>query len=140
MDDLEIQEQIKLDEGFRPYVYFCSRDIPTGGYGHAFLPHSRISHQIADAFFKEDWDRAVKWYDIFVEKYKLNLSSVRRGVIINMLFQMGLQGVCRFKKMVVCLKMENYEDAADEMLDSQWSRNHKSRSFRLAQMMRTGEV
>lgn len=139
MDDLAIQDRLKLDEGFRLYVYPDSRGIPTTGWGHAFLTHSEITEEIAVLLFKMDWEKIVKWYDFFILKHQITLNSVRRSVIINMLFQTGYKGVCGFKKMVACLKIEDYEGAADEMLDSQWSRNHKSRSFRLARQMRTGE-
>lgn len=138
MNDLDIQNQIKIDEGFKLYVYPDSKGIPTVGWGHALLPHSEITEEIAVLLFEMDWKRVTTWYDFFIKKHQLTLDSVRRGVIINMLFQMGFKGVNNFKRMIICLKEEDYEGAADEMLDSQWARNHKTRAFRLAQMMRSG--
>lgn len=143
MDDISIQNQIKADEGFKLYVYPDSKGIPTVGWGHAFLLHSEITEEIAVLLFEMDWKRITTWYEFFIKKHQLSLNPtlnpIRRGVIINMLFQMGFKGVCEFKKMIGYLKVEDYEGAADEMLDSQWARKHKNRAFRLAQMMRTGE-
>jgi len=51
---------------------------------------------------------------------------------------MGCGGVSGFREMIKALKKKDYEKAADEMLDSQWARNHKARSGRLAKMMRDG--
>jgi len=86
MDDIEIQERIKKDEGYRPYVYFDTKGIPTGGYGHAFLPHSTIPHEIAEMFFERDYAEAARLYEEFIKKNGLfYLSSTRRGVIINMI-------------------------------------------------------
>jgi len=138
MDDFKIQKQVKIDEGKRLFVYPDSRGILTVGWGHALLPNSEITEEIAVLLFEMDWKRITDWYGFFIKKYQIELSPVRRGVIINMLFQMGYKGVCKFKKMITYLKVENYDKAAEEMLDSQWSRNHKSRSFRLARQMKTG--
>lgn len=136
MDDSAIQKLIKEHEGFRPYVYYDSLGFPTGGYGHAFLPHSPISHKVADTLFKEDFERVKDDY----EKLKLNLDSVRRAVILDMLFNLGLTKIRCFHKMFKALREGDFEEAAKEMLDSKWARQVGGRSFHLAQMMRRGEV
>lgn len=140
MSDSEIQDWIKLDEGYRPHVYLDTKGIPTAGYGHAFLPNSPIPHDVANLLFEMDWGLAIKRYSLYAKRYELDLNPVRRGVIVNMMYQMGYLGVRRFARMTKCLQMEDYEGAADEMLDSQWARNHKARSGRLARWMRAGEI
>lgn len=72
------------------------------------------------------------WFD--------GLDWARQGVIICMLHQMGARGVANFRKMIAALARRDYEAAADEMLDSNWHRDEKTRERceRMAQIMRSG--
>jgi len=135
-DDKSIREMIKRHEGCRPYIYADSLGYLTGGYGHAFLPGSKISYAVAELLFDEDYQRAVDDYN----KLELNLGPVRRAVVIDMLFNLGLTKFSGFKKMIAALRDGNYFKASDEMLDSLWARQVRSRAFRLASMMLTGEL
>jgi lysozyme len=72
------------------------------------------------------------WFD--------KLTWQRQGVIICMLHQMGARGVSNFRKMIAALARNDFEDAADEMLDSDWHRDEKTkdRCERMAAIMRSG--
>ena len=135
MDRLEVIKMIKQHEGYRPYIYYDSLGYPTGGYGHAFLPHSPLPHDVAILLFENDFKEAEHNYD----RLELNLSPIRRAVIVDMLFNLGLTRLIGFSRMLAALRDEDYKKAADEMLDSKWAGQVKSRAFRLAQMMRRGE-
>jgi len=135
MEDYEIKHMIQQHEGYRPYVYYDSLGYPTAGYGHAFLPHSPISHDVAVLLFEEDYKRAVEDY----EKFGWCLDSVRRAVVIDMLFNLGMTKFRSFERMIAAIIKGDYETAADEMLNSRWSKQVKSRAYRLAQMMRSGQ-
>ena len=134
MTEDEIQSMIKSHEGFRPYVYYDSMGFPTGGYGHAFLHRSPISHDVADLLFKEDYERSVGGY----KKLELDLDPVRRGVVIDMIFNLGLSGVRGFPLMLKALRKKDHETAADEMVDSLWYGQTGYRAKKLVMMMRTG--
>lgn len=136
MDDNEIKKMIQLHEGFRPYIYPDSLGFLTGGYGHCFLPRSPISHDVANLLFEEDFDISLRSYN----KLKLDLDPVRRAVIIDMLFNLGLSGVRGFKKMLDCLRKDDYIGASYHMLDSLWASQVKGRARELAEMMEKGEV
>lgn len=140
MTDDEIKNRVKMDEGYRSSVYFDTKGIPTAGWGHAFLKGSHIPYEVSRILFEDDFQRAVNGYNLFVKVHRLSLNEARRGIIINMIFQMGYRGVSRFKNMIAYLKIEDYENAANEMLDSKWSRNHRLRSGRLAKQMKEGSV
>lgn len=73
------------------------------------------------------------WFD--------KLSWQRQGVIICMLHQMGARGVANFRKMITALARNDYEAAADEMLDSNWHRDPKTqnRCEQMATIMRSGQ-
>ena len=134
MTDDEIKEMIQRHEGYRPYVYYDSLGFPTAGYGHAFLPKSPISHDVAVLLFKEDFCRAKRDYD----KLKLDLDPVRRGVVLDMLFNLGIGRFRGFQKMISALRRGDYETASREMLDSLWATQVKGRAKHLAEIMRIG--
>ena len=135
MTDDEIKEMIQKHEGYRPYVYYDSLGFPTAGYGHAFLPRSPISHDVAIALFEDDWCRAKRDYD----KLKLDLDPVRRGVVLDMLFNLGLPRFRGFAKMITALSQDDYETASKEGLDSLWAKQIKGRANHLMKILRTGE-
>jgi len=135
MTDDEIKEMIQKHEGYRPYVYYDSLGFPTAGYGHAFLPGSPISHDVAVALFEDDFCRAKKDY----AKLKLDLDPVRRGVVLDMLFNLGLPRFRGFSKMISALKRKDYITASNEGLNSLWATQVKSRANHLMKIIRTGE-
>ena len=135
MIDDRIKSLIKKHEGFRAYVYYCSQGYPTGGYGHAFLDRSPISHAVAHLLFEEDFARAASDYD----KLQLSLDPVRRAVLYDMLFNLGLSRLRRFKKMLKALRSGDYEKAAAEILDSEYARQVGGRAKTLDKMMKTGQ-
>lgn len=118
MTDNEIKDSIKEEESLRLNVYRDSLGNLTIGYGHLLRVGSIIPENVADALFEFDFNRAIKDY----ESLELDLDPVRRGVIIDMLFQMGLGGVYKFKNMLKHLRNKNWIQAAYELMDSEYAR------------------
>lgn len=67
-------------------------------------------------------------------------NEVRKIVLANMAFNLGIAGLLKFKKMIAAINADNYQLAANEMLDSKWSRQVKQRANELAEMMVEGEI
>jgi len=67
-----------------------------------------------------------------------DLDFVRRQVLIDMCFNMGWPTLSNFKKMFAALKDGDYEEAANQMIDSKWYRDVKKRAEYLVESMRTG--
>ena len=74
--------------------------------------------------------RAFPWF--------VRLNTVRRDVVLNMVFNLGLPRFRRFKKNIAAIKDKRWDDAAKEMLNSKWARQVKGRAKELARMMRKG--
>lgn len=125
MDD-EIKSNIKKEEGLRLEVYLDSLGNPTVGYGHLLRVGSTIPEDVADALFEHDFNRATKDY----ESLQLDLDQVRRSVVIDMLFQMGIGGVYKFKKMLQHLRNKNWIQAAYELMDSEYAKQTPERAKR----------
>jgi len=67
------------------------------------------------------------------------LSSRRKGVLARMVYQLGFKGVKGFKNTLVAVEEEDFNKAADEMLDSKWFKEDTpSRVARESCIMRHG--
>ena len=125
---------IKKHEGYSDKVYLDSVGVPTGGFGHAFLVGSPISSYVADAFFRADFREVIDNY----EYLNLGLDGVRRAVVLNMLFNLGLPKFLTFKNTIASLRAGKYKDASRHMMDSVWARQVVARATELSQMMENG--
>lgn len=66
------------------------------------------------------------------------LDEARQGVLLNMSFQMGVEGLLKFKNTLKMIQDGDYEGAAKGMMNSLWARQTPARASRLAEQMRTG--
>ena len=119
----ELLDVLKHDEGTGPIkngnlmMYKDSEDIWTIGYGHNL--ERGISPAIAEAILTEDITDAIK--DCYKFDWFPNLTEARQVVICSMIFNMGLTRFNGFKKTITYIEIEQYENAALEMLDSKWA-------------------
>jgi len=67
-----------------------------------------------------------------------HIDSVRQLVLMDMAFNMGVPRLCKFINMWAALEQQDYIKAADEMLDSKWAKQVKSRATNLAHSMHYG--
>lgn len=75
--------------------------------------------------------RQLPWFD--------RLDEARQGVLINMSFQMGVDGLLGFRNTLAMIERGDYAAAADGMLNSLWAREQTpARARRLSEQMRTG--
>lgn len=70
------------------------------------------------------------WFD--------TLLGIRQRVLVEMAFNLGIEGLSEFSRMLAAIKGEDYRLAASEMLRSQWATQVGSRARRLASMLETG--
>lgn len=64
--------------------------------------------------------------------------EVRRDVLANLCFNMGMQRLVGFKNMLAAMKAGDYEVAAQELEDSHWFEQVGNRGPRLVDQLRTG--
>ena len=129
-------DQLKRHEGYRQFPYKCSAGALTVGYGRN-LDANGVGKGEAESML---------WLDVSRTRAKLEkyptyhyLDEVRQMVLINMGFNLGIDGLMKFRRMWAALIVEDYENAAKEMLSSRWARQVGSRADELAEQMRTGE-
>lgn len=78
-----------------------------------------------------DLDRLLPWWN--------NLDGIRRAVLTDMGFNMGVAGLCTFTQTLDAVQNGRYVEAADHMLHSKWAAQVGPRATELAAMMRTGQ-
>lgn len=66
------------------------------------------------------------------------LDEVRREVLVNLTFNMGMQRLVGFRNMLAAVKAGDYGIAAEELLDSAYAKQVGGRAVRLANQLRTG--
>ena len=129
-DFKELIERIASNEGFRSKVYKCSEGVDTIGHGFTWLSEEESLHilkgRVSQLHLKllDDLD----WYG--------DMPPEVQGVIVEMCFQMGFAGFCKFKKAISNMQDNNWKVAADEMLDSLWAKQTPARANRLADIVR----
>ena len=132
---MNLLEQIKDHEGFKSTVYQCTEGYDTIGYGFA-IKDLELTEEIAEDILIGKLSklrlRLCKTFDWF-----LDTPEVVQEVIMNMCYQMGISGFSQFKKTIYYLETEQYEEAADEMLDSLWHKQTPSRSQELSDVIRS---
>lgn len=136
MNESDIQKMIKRHEGYEPTLYIDTAGVLTGGYGHAFHLGSSLPQQVWSLIFYHDYQQAVRDYEVL----DLDIDPVRRAVVIDMLFNLGLPGMFKFKNTLAALRAGDWELAAKEMENSKWYGQTRTRSVELVRMMRTGEM
>ena len=67
------------------------------------------------------------------------LDDERQYALLDMAFQMGVNGVLRFKKMLAAMGVGNWIEAKAECLDSNYGREFKTRALRIAGCIATGK-
>lgn len=142
MDYEEIKARIKKYEGFVPKMYLDSLGKATIGYGHLitekdnFQEGVEYSKEELEEVFNQDFNKAVDGANELTSQLSLVLATVK-GVIIEMVFQLGKTGVSKFKKFFIALENQDYNEAANQMIDSNWHKQTPKRCEELSNVIRS---
>lgn len=138
--DPELIAALKQDEGLRLNAYRDTVGVWTVGYGHAHVAPKTVWNQAkAEAQLIED----VKEHNAKLLKalpWVADLDRVRRNVLFNMAFNLGVDGLLGFKNTLEAVRTGRYNQASAGMLNSLWAKQVKGRAVRLAQEMLTGRA
>lgn len=133
---MKVIKQLKRHEGYRRLVYECSRGVLTVGIGRN-LESVGISEKEAEYLLENDIQEATK---------RLNQhglldghDEVRQAVLINMAFNLGINGLLKFRQSLKHWRNKDYESFSNEILKSRWARQVGSRATELSEQARTGE-
>lgn len=129
-------EEILLDEGLKLRAYRDTVGVPTIGVGHTkgVKDGDIITKKQAIAFLREDMEDAIEDAKSLCLDWE-NMSGPRKGVMVNMAFNLGRDRLSGFKNTLRFINERNYARAATNMLLSKWARQVKGRADRLAYRM-----
>ena len=132
----EIVKQLRRDESVRLMPYKDSVGLLTIGVGRC-LDRVGISNVEADMLLKNDINRTMAALDKELPWW-LTLDEARRGVLLNMTFNLGITGLLAFRNTLSMIQRGDYAGAAAGMLASKWAKQVGPRALRLAEQMRSG--
>lgn len=136
--------QLIRDEGEKLYVYKDSLGILTAGVGHNCESHNEglelgqiISKEQSDTWLQQDIEIATTSL-IHALPWVLQLDEVRRAVLVNMSFNMGVHSLTTFTHTLQAIQSGQYTTAAVLMLQSKWASQVGARANRLSTQMSIG--
>ena len=138
MDFKLLTKWLELDEGCKLKPYYCTSGKLTIGVGRN-LEARGISRAEAQFMLENDIVEVIGELDQLFPEWQ-ELSEVRQMVLINMAFNLGTFGLLNFKRTLGYIKAEDWDNAADEMLRSEWAEQVGDRALRLSEAMRTERV
>jgi lysozyme len=134
-----LKDLLILHEGVVPHAYQDSLGYWTIGVGH--LVDQRKGGRLPDEVIWDLLDRDIKDKQARLFSalpWAKELDEVRKAVLTDMAFNLGIYGLLGFKNTLAAVKEERWQDAARGMLASKWATQVGMRALRLADMMRTG--
>ena len=136
MDD-KLTCMLKRHEGLRLKPYLCTAGKSTIGYGRN-LDDKGISEAEAGKLLEHDIHDSINDLTRTYGQMFSLLDYPRQSVLVDMCFNMGIGRLKQFKRMFAALKTDDFQKAADEMMDSAWAKQVGVRADTLCLMMRTG--
>lgn len=134
---MNLHEQLIRDEGLRLKPYRDTVGKLTIGVGRN-LDDEGITQAEAEIMEDNDIDThtsslrtALPWV--------MSLDEVRKAVLINICFNIGIHGLLEFKKTLTLIQESKFGDAAEELINSKWADQVGSRATRLAMQLESGK-
>jgi len=144
MDLVKLREQLEIDEGVKYDIYLDHLGYPTFGIGHLITEEdpehgqpvgTEVSKERVEEAFEKDCEWVVrdchKLYDNFDD-----LPEEVQQIVANMMFNLGYPRLSAFKGMKAGVDSQDWNEAADQMVDSRWYRQVGARAERLVERMR----
>ena len=128
-----LKEQLIRHEGLRLTVYDCPAGYKTIGVGRN-IEQKGITEEEAVYLLDND-------IEYFTEQLEDNLIGFqelpedKKAVLVNMAFNLGVNGLLKFKNMLAAITEERWEDASSEMLNSRWADQVGNRAIELSEIM-----
>ena len=143
----KLREELEIDEGCKYEIYLDHLGYPTFGIGHLITENDpEYGWEVGTSI---DADRVYEAFESDIEGVLSDCSKLysdfgdlpeeAQRVIANMMFNMGLTRLSKFKGMKRGVDAKNWNQAADEMVDSRWYRQVTNRANRLVERMRNIE-
>ena len=141
IDMNKLLESVKRHEGYRNKVYLDTLNKRTVGVGHLCVEDfweddKEYDEDVLMGILEKDLQSAIDQADDMCSN--LTISDDAKIIIIEMIFQLGGNGVSKFRKMWQALQQDppDYAEASVQMLDSRWAKQTPNRAQEMAEHMK----
>ncbi len=137
-----LKDSVKQHEGYRNKVYLDTLGKRTVGVGHLCVEDFWEDDKEYDEKFlleilEKDLGQAIIGArELMMENDCIDINEKAEEILIEMVFQLGKNGVSKFRNMWKALAEKNYIGASYEMLDSKWAKQTPNRAKDMAQIMK----
>jgi lysozyme len=140
----KLREELERDEGIVYEIYNDHLGYATFGIGHLVTESdpeqgqslgTAVSAERCQAVFEEDVKTVLADCEILYPDF-YDLPEEVQLVIANMMFNMGRTRLSKFKGMKRGVDAQDWNSAADEMVDSRWYNQVTKRADRLVERIR----
>ena len=147
MDLEKLREELEVDEGRIDEIYTDHLGYPTFGIGHLVVEHDAeygkeigtyVPENRVIKVFEQDIETVLSDCNQLYEDFE-DLPEEAQRVIANMMFNMGYPRLSKFEGMKSGVDARDWNQAADEMVDSRWYYQVINRANRLVERMRSIE-
>ena len=140
----KLKEDLFIDEGCKYEIYMDHLGYPTFGIGHLILVDDVEYGQPVGTPVSEDRVNECFASDIIVVLEECEtlfpssevLPDEVQLIIANMMFNMGRPRLSKFKKFIAAVAISNWQEAANQMVDSRWYNQVPNRAERLVTRMK----
>ena len=149
VEEIQIISLLFQEEGVRHSPYLDSLGFPTIGVGFKIGPQEApigyytftLSESIINIWLSEEVAKVQNAMLNNKEIYQAfeHCNQPRWDILTSMAYQMGCTGLKGFHKMLNAMKNDNWEDAANNMLDSTWAKQTRERALRHAEVIKSGQ-
>ncbi len=133
-----IKAQLVRHEGLRLKPYRCTAGKLTIGFGRN-LDDCGISKTEAYVLLENDIQHCEKQLLDEIPEIYSPLDEVRKSVLLNMCFNLGIGGLLGFNNTLAFIASGDWERAANGMLASKWAKQVGRRAIELSELMRKGK-
>ena len=139
-----LRKQLEIDEGVVHEIYLDHLGYPTVGIGHLVRQEdpefgADVGTEVDEArcieAFESDLESVLSDCKIHYPNYD-DLPEEAQQIIANMMFNMGRPRLTKFKMMKDAVDNGDWNEAADQMVDSRWYAQVGKRAERLVDRMR----
>ena len=135
-------KSVKEHEGYRNKVYLDTLGKRTVGVGHLCVEDfweddKEYEEDFLMDILKKDLQEAIRGAKQLMEDHGCaDIDEQAEEILIEMVFQLGMTGVSKFRNMWKALAEKNYIGASYEMLDSRWAKQTPNRAKDMAKIMK----
>lgn len=135
---LKLKSLLINDEGYKQFPYTDTTGHLSVGIGRNLVDRG-ISFLEAVTLLENDISYVIERLTSLLPYFN-DLDEMRQIVLINMCFNLGVQGLLKFEKMLEFCKNNDFEKASEEILDSEAAEQNPNRYKRLAFIMKNGQT